>query len=140
MAYATQDDIIELYGQDLLLRVADVDKDGDPDEEVVSKGLQSADDICNAYLSAQYSIPVTPTPGVVRTCAVDIAVYKMALQRGGRTDEMRTRYEDALALLEKISKGTVGLGQIPVDEDEDGVPDNDPNRKRRGRIIDIGRG
>lgn len=140
MGYATQEDIIELYGQDLLLRVADVDKDGDPDEEVVTKGLQSADDICNAYLSAQYSIPVTPTPGVVRTCAVDIAIYKMALQRGGRTDEMRVRYEDALSLLEKISKGTVGLGQIPEDEDEDGVPDNDPNRKRRGRIIDIGRG
>src|SRR4051794_21206601 len=101
MAYANKEDIDELYGTDLLVRVADYDKDGQPDDDVVAKGLQNADDICNAYLSAQYSVPVTPTPGVVRTCAIDIAVYKMALGRTGRTDEMRIRYEDSLAILDR---------------------------------------
>ncbi len=139
MAYATEDDIVELYGEDLLLRVADLDKDGVADQEVIEKALLGADDVCNAYLSAQYAIPVTPTPGVVRTCAIDIAVYRMALQRGGRTDEMRVRYEDALALLEKISTGKVGLGQLPQDTDGDGTPDTDPNAKRKGRFIDVGR-
>jgi len=141
MGYATKEDIDELYGTDLLVRVADYDRDGTPDEAVIAKGLQGADEICNAYLSAQYSVPVTPTPGVVRTCAIDIAVYKMALGRGVRTDEMRVRYEDALAILDKISKGQIGLGLPPVTgTDENGNPiTTDPNVKRSGRSFDVGR-
>jgi phage gp36-like protein len=145
MGYATKDEIDELYGTDLLVRVADYDRDGTPDPDVVEKGLQNADDICNAYLSAQYSVPVTPTPGIVRTCAIDIAVYKMALGRTGRTDEMRIRYEDALAILDKISKGSVGLGLPPVTTtttDANGNPVTttvDPNVKRSGGSFDCGR-
>jgi phage gp36-like protein len=145
MGYATEEDIDELYGTDLLVRVADYDKDGTPDEDVVANGLRNADDICNAYLSAQYSVPVTPTPGIVRTCAIDIAVYKMALGRSSRTDEMRVRYEDALAILDRISKGTVGLGLPPVTTtttDANGNPVTttlDPNVKRSGGSFDCGR-
>jgi phage gp36-like protein len=145
MTYATKEDIDELYGTDLLVRVADYNRDGTLDEDVVARGLEAADQVCNAYLSAQYSVPVVPTPGVVKTCAIDIAVYKMALGRGQRTDEMRTRYEDALALLEKISTGKVGLGLPPVTTtttDANGNPvtvTTDPNVKRSGRSFDTGR-
>lgn len=138
MPYATKTDIDELYGEDLLIRIADYNRDGAPDDDVVDRGLQSADEICNAYLSAQYSVPVIPTPGVVRTCAIDIAVYKIALGRGGRTDEMRVRYEDALLILERISTGKIGLGLPPVDgTDEDGNPTTtNPNARLSGRSFD----
>jgi phage gp36-like protein len=141
MGYATKEDIDELYGTDLLVRVADYDRDGTPDPAVVAKGLEGADEICDAYLSAQYTIPVVPTPGVVRNCAIDIAVYKMALGRTGRTDEMRVRYEDALALLEKISTGKVGLGLPPttVDNGDGTTTTTDPNVKRSGGSFDCGR-
>jgi phage gp36-like protein len=145
MPYATKEDIDELYGTDLLVRVADYNRDGVPDPEVVARGLEAADDVVNAYLSAQYSVPVTPTPGVVKTCAIDIAVYKMALGRGQRTDEMRTRYEDALALLEKMSTGKVGLGLPPVTTTTTDANGNtvtttvDPNTKRSGRSFDCAR-
>lgn len=141
MGYATKEDIDELYGTDLLVKIADYDRDGTPDPLVVDKGLQAADEICDAYLSAQYTIPVVPAPGVVKNCAIDIAVYKIALGRGGRTDEMRVRYEDALALLEKISTGKVGLGLPPTtgtDENGDPVTTN-PNVKRSGGSFDCGR-
>ena len=137
MGYATKADVDELYGTELLVRIADYDRDGTPDSEVVDRGLLAADEVCNAYLSAQYPVPVMPTPGVVRTCAIDIAVYKIALGRGGRTDEMRVRYEDALALLEKISTGKIGLGLPPVTGDDGSV--TDPNVKRSGRSFDCGR-
>jgi phage gp36-like protein len=139
--YATKEDIDELYGTDLLVRIADYNRDGQPDPEVIDKGLLAADEVCNAYLSAQYPVPVAPTPGVVRTCAIDIAIYKIALGRGGRTDEMRLRYEDALALLEKISAGKVGLGLPPeTGTDQNGAPvTTNPNVKRSGRSFDCGR-
>jgi phage gp36-like protein len=141
MGYATKEDIDELYGTDLLVRVADYDRDGTPDPDVVAKGLKSADEICDAYLSAMYTIPVVPTPGVVQTCAIDIAVYKMALNLTSRTTEMRTRYEDALALLEKISTGKVGLGLPPETTDNgDGTSTTtNPNARRSGGSFDCGR-
>jgi phage gp36-like protein len=145
MGYATKEDIDELYGTDLLVRVADYNKDGTPDPEVIAKGLQAADEICDAYLSAQYSIPVVPTPGIVNACAIDIAIYKMALGRTSRTDEMRIRYEDALKLLERISTGKVGLGLPPVTTtttDANGNPvttTTDPNVKRSGGSFDCRR-
>jgi phage gp36-like protein len=145
MGYATKEDIDDLYGTDLLVRIADYDRDGAPDTEVVDRGLQAADEICDAYLSAQYPVPVVPTPGVVKNCAIDIAVYKIALGRTGRTDEMRLRYEDALAILEKISTGKVGLGLPPVTTTTTDANGNlvttttDPNVKRSGGSLDCGR-
>ncbi|WP_315729807.1 DUF1320 domain-containing protein [Bradyrhizobium sp. SZCCHNRI2010] len=154
MGYATKQDIDELYGTDLLVRVADYDRDGTPDPDVVAKGLQAADEICDAYLSAQYQLPLATIPGIVKNCAIDIAVYKMALGRTGRTDEMRVRYEDALSILEKISTGKIGLGlpavtSQPIDPktglpqvDANGNPvlvTTDPNTKRSGGSFDCGR-
>jgi phage gp36-like protein len=141
MGYASKEDIDDLYGNDLLVKIADYDRDGTPDPAVVAKGLQAADEICDAYLSAAYTIPVTPTPGVVKNCAIDIAVYKIALGRTGRTDEMRVRYEDALAILEKISTGKVGLGLPPeTTTGTDGTTTTtNPNIRRSGGSFDCGR-
>jgi len=139
--YAAQADIDDLYGVDLLKKIADYDRDGQPDPDVVEKGLQNADSIIDAYLSAQYTLPLGWKPDVLKTCAIDIAVYKIALGRTGRTDEMRIRYEDALKLLEKISTGKVGIG-TPPDDDGNGEPDvPDPGAgTRRGRILNVSRG
>jgi phage gp36-like protein len=142
MPYATKEDIDDLYGEDLLVRLADLDKDGVPDADVVEKALRGADEVCDAFLSAQYTVPVVPTPGVVRSCAIDIAVYKIALGVTTRTTEMRQRYEDAIELLKMIASGKVGLGQPPVDPDGPGGPTapTDPSAKRKGRVFDTARG
>jgi phage gp36-like protein len=58
---------------------------------------------------------------------------------------MRVRYEDALAILEKISTGKVGLGLTPVTTtttDANGNPvttTTNPNVTRGGRAFDCGR-
>lgn len=138
--YASKADIDDLYGEDLLVRIADYNKDGTPDDEVIEKALRGADEVCDAYISAQYTVPVTPVPGIIRTCAIDIAVYRIALGATTRTTEMRQRYEDAIEHLKLIAAGKAGLGLPPVDDNGDGIPDSDPNAKRKGRIFDIGRG
>lgn len=140
MTYATAQDIIDLYGEDLLRRLADRDKDGLPDDAVVADALQGADEICNAYLSAQFTVPVVPTPGIVRTCAIDIAVYRMAIERAQRTDEMRLRYEDALKILDKIAKGDIGIGLPPGGGGGGGDP-TDPGSipLNKGRTINAWR-
>ncbi|WP_298962229.1 DUF1320 domain-containing protein [uncultured Methylobacterium sp.] len=138
--YASAADIVALYGEAQLVLVSDKNKDRRPDPEVVEAGLQAADDTINTFLSAQYPIPLPYVSGSMRRIAVDIALYTMAIDRTVRTEEMRVRYTDAIALLKMMAKGDIGIGAPPIDTDGDGVPDTDPNRKRKGRIFDISRG
>jgi phage gp36-like protein len=138
--YATAQDIIALYGEALLVRVSDQNKDRQADPEVVEAGLEAADDIIDAYLSSQYTVPLAYVSKSVRKLAIDIAVYTMAMGRAERTEEMRLRYEDAMAMLKMMATGKIGLGLPPVDSNGDGVPESDPNRKRKGRFLDISRG
>lgn len=140
MPYATSDDIVALYGLDQLVRVSDLDRDGQVDPDVVEAGLQAADDEINLYLSALYTVPVPFVSGGLRRIAVDVALYRMALNVTSRTTEMRQRYEDAIGILKMMAKGDVGLGAPPTDTDGDGTPETDPNIRRKARIFDIGRG
>lgn len=141
MSYASADDISEMYGEQLLLRIADPDDTGYFDVHIVKSALEQADDIIDSYLSTRYTLPLRNTPGILKACAIDIAVYKMAHGRLPRTDEMRIRYEDALRMLELIAKGTIGLG-LPADGDdtlgEDGSGIN-PNLTNRGRFFNVRR-
>lgn len=138
--YAQQEDVVALYGEDLLIRVSDHDRDDQPDTQVVEAALSAADDTINAYLSSAYPVPITPVSGSLRKIAIDIAVYTMALDITSRTEEMRLRYTDALAMLKMMAAGTIGIGLPPVDSDGDGVADTNPNLRRVGRVITVSRG
>ena len=141
--YAASTDIVALYGVQKLGLVAGLIQQGPdkiPDPGVVDAGLQAADDLIDTYLSAQYDVPIKYVSGSLRRIAIDVAMYTMALGRAQRTEEHRVRYEDALKLLDKMAKGDVGLGLPPQDTDGDGVAETNPNVRRRGRFLDVGRG
>lgn len=117
MTYATQADIIDLYGLDALA-AADRDGDGVADLEAVAKALNSASAEADSYLSVRYETPVSGThPHLVQIC-VDIALYRLSNARGFLTDELRVRYDDALAALKAYAAGKAAL-KIPVDSDAD---------------------
>lgn len=137
--YATKDDITDTYGVDLLTRVADHNRDKVVDEEVVEMGLQSADDMCNAYIGAYYPVPLDPVPGIVKKCAIDIAVYNMAIGRMERTEEMRVRYEDALKILTMIGQGKIAVVAPGSGGGGSGGDGSGVNQPRKGRSINTGR-
>lgn len=138
--YVSKEDIDDLYGSDMLIRIADQDKDGVPDVDIVERGLLSADDTINAYLSTRYNVPLRVKPGILRDCGINIAVYMIAMDRSKRTEEMRIRYEDALKMLSQIALGKVGLGIPPTDMDGDGPGGIGDTRTNIGRSIDTFRG
>lgn len=107
MAYAVQTDIVDAYGLDLLSAVAD--RDGEIDTVAVERALVSATAIIDAHVGTRYPTPLSVVPDLVRDLCVDIAVYKIATIGNGLNEEKRTRYEDALALLKRISAGQANL-------------------------------
>jgi phage gp36-like protein len=107
-AYATQADIVTLYGANALV-VADHNRDGIVDSAAVTRSLTSASDEIDTYLAARYTLPLTEVPGFLKTLAVDIALYRLALSADVLSDEHRKRYEDALGHLKRIAKGEAAL-------------------------------
>jgi len=110
LSYATQANLIDRYGEDALLVLADRDLDSVIDVVVVQQALDDATAEINAYVGAKYSLPLPIVPDVlVRLCG-DIAMYRLAVEANQATDERRTRYEDAIAFLKDVSRGVAALG------------------------------
>ena len=110
MPYASQANLVERYGQDTLLVVADRDNDDIPDADVIAQALSDATAEIDAFLAAKYSLPLPTVPDVlVRLCS-DIAIYRLASDALQATEERRQRYDDAIALLKAIARGDASLG------------------------------
>ena len=108
MAYATQADITTLYSEDALF-VADRDGDGVVDAGAVERALLSASDEIDTYLGVRFPVPYAQASNVLVQLCVDMAVYRLAQTRDVLTEELRTRYEDALKLLMRIADGKATL-------------------------------
>lgn len=111
MTYAIQSDISDRYGDEALYRVADRDRNEVLDAEAIERALVDATAEVDTYLSQRYVVPLDPVPRVVVRLVVDIAFYRLAQSAEALTDEIRQRYDDAIALLLHMAKGVVGLGE-----------------------------
>jgi len=78
----------------------------------VDKAIADAGELIDGYLRANYSLPLTPAPGLINTLAADIAVYRLYARRVKLTppEGVAERYKNALKLLDQIQKGTIKLG------------------------------
>jgi len=107
MAYATEANMIERFGETEILELTDRDKDSEVDSAVLDGALSDADALIDGYLAARYTLPLASVPSLLIGPACDIARFKLWDDRA--PDEVRKRYDDALALLKLISNGTVVL-------------------------------
>lgn len=117
MPYATLQDLIDGYGADRILMLAQVAgpvENGQPtvarDEAKITRAISGASAVIDGYLSIRYALPLPGTPDVLRDACVSIAVYRLASEPGSLAEDMRTRYEDAIAFLKDVAKGVAGIG------------------------------
>ncbi len=120
MAYATMDDIVELYGPDALF-AADRDGDGEADAAAVARAIEDAGEEVDSYLGVRYPVPLSdPVPGLVRKFAVDLALYRLAMTADVISDAVRARRDDAVDHLKLIAAGKASL---PIDPPQGEEPD-----------------
>ena len=113
MSYATQQDMIDRYSEDLLWNIAFLPADGETAEQLdavsIEKALSDASSECDVYLNARYEMPLPSAPPVLVGCCVDIAVYNLATGPA-QSEDITKRYDRAIKLLDRISRGTADLG------------------------------
>lgn len=114
MTYATQQNLIDRFGEDELIQLTDRGNLGVIDATVVSRALADADARINGYLAVRYSLPLSaPLPTELERLACDIARY--ALYEDRVTEIVEKRYQDAIALLRDVSAGRAELGLDSTD-------------------------
>lgn len=113
MIYATRQDILDREGADALYAAADRNRDGQVDVVAVDLKLADASAEIDTFLSLRYPLPLATVPPALTRLCIDITLYRLSLSADVLTKELRQRYEDAISLLNKMSRGDVGLG-IPV--------------------------
>ena len=120
--YCTQADIEERFGQAELVQLTDRARTGQVDVTTVARAIADASAEIEGYLATRYSLPFASNPSVLVRLCCDIAIYNLfaARRSGGMIEDVRTRYRDAVKLLENISSGKVTLGVQP----EPVQPDN----------------
>ena len=129
MTYASQQDMVDRFGNDELIQLTDRANIGVIDATVVARALGDADAEINGYLAAQYALPLASVPAVLVRLACDIARYQISADRV--TESVRDRYKDAVAFLKSLSKGEAQLGVAtgqPVQPTISGVAFTGPDR------------
>ena len=136
-SYATQQDIIDRYGEETLLLLADRDDDQVIDGTVVDQALADASAEIDTYVAAKYPLPLPSVPDALVRLCVDIAIYRMAASSDVATEEQRKRYEDARTLLRRISLGesSLGLPEPPASTNEAVFVSSQKRRFGRGRLL-----
>lgn len=75
---------------------------------VMLRALQDADDTINGYISARYTLPVSPAPAVLQRVACELA--RFYLYDDQVTDLIKDRHAANVKWLGEVSKGVVSLG------------------------------
>lgn len=107
MTYATLADLTARAGEAELKQIADRDRDGEIDTEVVDAALADASSMIDGYVATKYDIPLATVPDLVRTWAVCIARY--TLHRNGPPEHVTDDYKAAIAALKDVSRGLIAL-------------------------------
>ncbi len=127
MTYATQQDLIDRYGEEELLQLTDRANTGSIVAAVVNKALADADAEIDSYLAARYALPLATVPEVVVRLASDMARFYLYDDRA--TEGVSKRYDNAVKLLRSIASGaaSIGVDSAHAQPATDGGPSVDGN-------------
>lgn len=118
MAYATREQLEDIWGADFVsdLLPADVDVD-----VALGRALAQASAEIDTHLSARYELPLATLPAAMVAPCANIAVYMLAIRHSALTSTIEDRYKQTTELLQRIADGKAGLGadepQVTTDPD-----------------------
>ena len=118
--YATEADLVARFGEEiggLKLMVSN--------PTFVDDAIQDATEEINGHIGGRYPLPLPNVPSNLKRMACDIARYRLYFQQP--TEEVRHRYEDAIAFLKRVADNKAHL-QIQLPETNEIVDDQPKGR------------
>lgn len=118
--YATEADLAARFGEEIgnLKQML-------PSQSAVDDAIQDATEEINGHIGGRYPLPLPNVPSNLKRMACDIARYRLYFQQP--TEEVRQRYEDAIAFLKRVADNKAHL-QIQLPETNQIVDDQPKNK------------
>lgn len=91
-----------------------------PSQSSVNDAIQDATEEINGHIGGRYPLPLPNVPSNLKRMTCDIARYRLYFQQP--TEEVRQRYEDAIAFLKRVADNKAHL-QIQLPETNQIVDD-----------------
>ena len=132
MTYATQQDMIDSFGNSEIVELTNLENPAAVaiNSVPLDQALGDASSLINGYLASNYVLPLPdPYPTILTGICCDIVRYK--LDKNRQREDVRQRYEDAISFLKDVAKGLVSLGVATADQpavDVGGVAYKSPGR------------
>lgn len=122
MSYATPQDIINRYPNRDLVQLTNEDPTVTTINVVIlQQALDDASAEIDGYLGGRFTLPLSDPPAVLNRLCADVAMYRLqSLRPLHDLADARRRYDDAAAMLTKVSSGEMTLG-IGVDGHETAI-------------------
>ncbi|MFH7767703.1 gp436 family protein [Acinetobacter sp. BSP-28] len=118
--YATESDLVARFGGEI-----ENLKTMLPSQSSVTDAIQDATEEINGHIGGRYPLPLPNVPSNLKRMACDIARYRLYFQQP--TEEVRKRYEDAIAFLKRVADNKAHL-QILLPETNQIVDDQPKNK------------
>jgi len=118
--YATEADLVARFGDEI-----ENLKTMLPSQSSVQDAIQDATEEINGHIGGRYPLPLPNVPSNLKRMACDIARYRLYFQQP--TEEVRQRYEDAIAFLKRVADNKAHL-QIQLPETNEIVDDQPKGR------------
>ena len=112
MSYATAQDVINRYPSRDLVQLTNEDPTATTiNTAPITQALADAFAEIDGYIEGRFALPLSDPPAVLNRLATDIAMYRLqSLRPLHDLEDARKRYEDAIAMLEKVAAGELTLG------------------------------
>lgn len=122
--YATEEDLVARFGLSIENLKAMYDS-AEKGSQAVQDAIQDATEEINGHIGGRYSLPLPNVPSNLKRMACDIARYRLYFEQP--TEEVRQRYEDAIAFLKRVADNKAHL-QIQ-EEITNQIVDDEPTNK-----------
>jgi phage gp36-like protein len=108
MPYCTQNDLETLIP---VVELAELtNESGDiPNLTIITEMINLVDAEIDSYISVRYSIPLTQTPEIIKGLSMDMVIYHLYSRRSTIPLVRRTKYEDAIKILQKVAQGNLNI-------------------------------
>lgn len=110
MAFATPADMLARFGHKEVVQLTDRDFTGAINDLVLQGGLDTAAGEISGYLAGRYQLPFAVVPTLLVGYACDIARYRLTGAEVQCTQDIETRYSQAIKYLTLVGRGEISLG------------------------------
>lgn len=110
MPYIDRTGLEQRFGVSEIADLADDDRSGtesSAETTSIDRACEDATAMIDGYLSSRYGLPLSSVPDIVVGWAADIARFRLWDEQA--PEEVRRRYDDALAQLRDLARGLLAL-------------------------------